>query len=130
MSSAKKIGTDDFDREVLKSDTPVLVDFYADWCGPCRAMAPAVDALAEKAAGRYKVVKVDVDPNPDLAVRFEIRSIPSLLIFRDGEVVFHHRGFAAPGKLSAALEEAGGLAAGSCGAPGTPVGESGGDGLS
>ncbi len=111
MSYARKVGTDDFDREVLNSNIPVLVDFYADWCGPCRAMAPGVELLAEKAEGRYKVVKVDVDQDQQLAVRYEIRSIPSLMIFRDGEVVYSHPGFTTAEKLAAALEEERALAA-------------------
>lgn len=76
-----------FDAEVLQSRRPVLVDFSADWCAPCRTIAPIVDQLAGDFAGRATVGKVDVDAEPDLAERYEIRSIPSLLFFLDGEVV-------------------------------------------
>ena len=77
----------DFDAEVLSSDQPVLVDFWAIWCGPCRQMAPVVDSLAEKYAGRVKVGKLDVDHNPASAQRFNVRGIPTLLLFKDGRPV-------------------------------------------
>jgi thioredoxin 1 len=76
-----------FDAEVLKSDVPVLVDFWAEWCGPCRLMAPTVDQIAGEYAGRLKVGKVDVDSNGGTAMRYEIRGIPTLLLFKDGRVV-------------------------------------------
>ncbi len=75
-----------FDREVLRSEVPVLVDFYAGWCGPCSALAPVLERLAEEFAGRVKVVKVDVDDEPDLAERFGISGIPTLISFREGGV--------------------------------------------
>ena len=111
MSNVRKIETSEFDREVLGADTPVLVDFYADWCGPCRAMAPVVETLAEKADGRYQAVKVNVDEESDLAARYEIRSIPTFLVFRNGETAFRHTGLAQKGTLSSALDEAAVLAA-------------------
>jgi thioredoxin 1 len=76
-----------FDQEVLRSDVPVLVDFWAEWCGPCRMMAPTIDAVAKDYAGRLKVGKVDVDANGDTAMRYNIRGIPTLLLFKDGRVV-------------------------------------------
>jgi thioredoxin 1 len=76
-----------FDAEVLKSSTPTLVDFWAVWCGPCRAIAPVVDALADQYAGKVKVGKLDVDNNQRVAEQFGIRSIPALLLFKDGKVV-------------------------------------------
>jgi thioredoxin 1 len=76
-----------FDREVLKSEQPVLVDFWAVWCGPCKAIAPIVDGVAAKFAGKLKVAKVNVDENGAAPSRYGIRGIPALLFFKDGKVV-------------------------------------------
>ncbi len=76
-----------FEEEVLKSDKPVLVDFYADWCGPCKMMMPVVDKMAEKYDGKIKVGKVNSDDESGLASKYGIMSIPSFLIFKDGQVV-------------------------------------------
>ncbi len=87
MAKAVEITDSNFDQEVLKAETPVLVDFWAEWCGPCRMVGPVVEELAGDYEGKVKVGKVDVDSNPQISMKYGIRSIPSLLIFKDGEVV-------------------------------------------
>jgi thioredoxin 1 len=77
----------DFDKDVLNSEVPVLVDFWAEWCGPCRMMSPTVDQVATEYAGKVKVGKVDVDANQQTAYRYGIRGIPTLLLFKGGQVV-------------------------------------------
>jgi len=76
-----------FDQDVLRSDVPVLVDFWAEWCGPCRMMAPTIDTVASEYAGKIKVGKVDVDSNNNTAGRYNVRGIPTLLLFKGGQVV-------------------------------------------
>jgi thioredoxin 1 len=81
-----EITDSNFESEVLKSNVPVLIDFWAAWCGPCRALAPAVDAIATEFQGRVKVGKLDVDANGSTSARFNVRGIPTLLLFKDGQV--------------------------------------------
>ncbi len=83
----KTIGNAEFEEMVLKSDIPVLVDFYADWCGPCRMMMPIVDRLAADAGGSYAVYKINVDKDQELAGKYTIMTIPSLIIFKGGKEV-------------------------------------------
>ena len=86
MSNLKQVSGAEFEQAVLRSNTPVLVDFYADWCAPCRAQAPILESVAQKFEGDAKIVKVDIDADPELAARFSVRSIPTLLLFNGGEL--------------------------------------------
>lgn len=87
MSEHVTLVTDDsFDAEVLQSTTPVLVDFWAEWCGPCKMIAPTVEAVAEEFAGKVKVTKVNVDESNKTATEYNIRGIPTLMIFKDGKI--------------------------------------------
>lgn len=87
MGKTIEFSDGNFEDEVLNADNPVLVDFWAEWCGPCRMIGPVVEELAEEYDGKVKVGKVNVDNNPEVSVKYGIRSIPALLIFKDGEVV-------------------------------------------
>lgn len=87
MSKPLELTDSNFSEEVEKSSTPVLVDFWAEWCGPCKMIGPVVEELAGEYDGKVKVGKVNVDNNPEVSVKFGIRSIPTLLIFKDGEIV-------------------------------------------
>ncbi|CAF0700481.1 thioredoxin [Candidatus Methylacidithermus pantelleriae] len=84
----------DFDREVLQSPLPVVVDFWAEWCGPCKMLAPLLEELAQELNGKAKFVKVNVDEEPGLARAYSIQSIPTLLVFKDGQVKAKHIGMA------------------------------------
>ncbi|MGA2180097.1 MAG: thioredoxin [Verrucomicrobiota bacterium] len=85
MKSIVELNETNFEAEVLKSAQPVLVDFWAGWCGPCKMIAPVLEEIATEQAGRVKVAKVNVDENPGLAAQYQIQSIPTLLYFADGE---------------------------------------------
>jgi len=87
MSTAAQVTDASFKEEVLDSDVPVLVDFWAPWCGPCRMVAPVVDEIAEQYKDKVKVVKLNTDENPSVASQYGIRSIPTLMIFKDGQRV-------------------------------------------
>lgn len=81
-----KLTNENFESEVLKSEIPVLVDFYATWCGPCKMIAPLVEEISEEYAGKAKVCKIDVDETPELAIAFGVSSIPTIIVFKNGEV--------------------------------------------
>ncbi len=83
----KIVSKKDFNEEVLKSDLPVLVDFWAPWCGPCRLVSPSVEKLGEYYKGRLGVAKVNVDEEPELADRYQVRNIPTLYLFKDGQII-------------------------------------------
>ena len=107
MSDSVLHATDaDFDSHVLQSDVPVLVDFWAPWCGPCKMIAPALDQLAGEYAGKAKVVKVDVDQNPATAMKFRVRSIPMLLVFTDGQIHGQQIGAVGKAQLAQLLDKA------------------------
>ncbi len=89
---ANAVTDSSFEQEVLKSSEPVLVDFHAVWCGPCKAMAPALEQVAAEMKGKIKVVKVDVDENPKVTVTYGIRAMPTLLLFKGGKVAAQHTG--------------------------------------
>ncbi len=90
--ATSQVSDSTFEDEVLKSSEPVVVDFFADWCGPCKAMAPALDQVAAEMKGKVKVVKVDVDQNPGITQKYGIRAMPTLMVFKDGEVAAQHVG--------------------------------------
>lgn len=106
MSEPIALTDDNFSTEVLKASLPVLVDFWATWCGPCRAIAPIVQELSREYEGRAKVCKLDVDAAEKTAAEFGIRSIPTLLIFKEGKVADQIIGVVAKGQITAKLEAA------------------------
>ncbi len=85
--SSVNVSDADFENEVLKSDQPVMVDFWAEWCGPCKALSPIVDEVANEVAGKMKVVKVNIDENPNAPTKYGVRGIPTLMVFKGGELV-------------------------------------------
>jgi thioredoxin 1 len=105
MSNALEVTDNTFDQEVKQSATPVLVDFWAPWCGPCKALGPVIDELASDYAGRVKVVKVNTDDNAATAQSYRISGIPSLLVFKNGELVEQLVGVQKKSALAALLDK-------------------------
>jgi len=87
MTDIKNLSLDNFDNEISSSNTPVLVDFWAEWCGPCKMLGPILEEISEDLKDKLQVVKVNLDENQDLAMKYSIRSIPTLLLFKGGELI-------------------------------------------
>ena len=106
MSNLTAVTSEDFDQSIIKADTPVLVDFYADWCGPCKTQTPILGELAQEFDGKVKFAKVDIDveENKDLAVKYGVMSVPTLIIFSNGEVKETLVGVTSKSKLQQKLE--------------------------
>lgn len=101
---SKKITDDSFDADVVKSDLPVLVDFWAEWCGPCKQIAPALDELSEELGGKVTIVKLNIDENPGTPSKFGVRGIPTLMLFKDGQVAATKIGALPKNKLQEWIE--------------------------
>jgi thioredoxin 1 len=106
MADMTELSESNFQSEVLDSTEPVLVDFWAPWCGPCRMIAPAVEELASENAGSLRVAKLNIDDNPNLASQFGVSSIPTLMIFKNGEVVDRFVGVQPKSRLQEAVDQA------------------------
>ncbi len=104
MTKPRDVTDGNFDQEVIQADKPVMVDFWAPWCGPCRMVAPVVEELAEEYDGKVDFVKLNTDDNPNTAVKYGIRSIPTLLVFKGGEAVGQIVGFRPKGDLKKRLD--------------------------
>jgi thioredoxin 1 len=105
MKRIQQVAASDFSREIYLSPLPVVVDVYADWCGPCRAIAPLLERLAEHYDGRIRFVKVNIDEEPEVAKTFQVEGVPTLLFFRDGQVTNRVVGLTDPRQLVAQLEQ-------------------------
>ncbi|NUN51308.1 MAG: thioredoxin [Planctomycetaceae bacterium] len=106
MANVTELNEKNFDAEVLQASQPVLVDFWAPWCGPCRMIAPVVEQLASENAGGLRVAKINIDESPNLAASYGVSSIPTLMIFKDGEVVDRFVGVQPKTRLQDAIDQA------------------------
>ena len=106
MASNLSVTSTSFEESVLKSDVPVLVDFWAEWCGPCKAIGPSIEQLASEYAGKAKVFKLDVDSEGDLAQQYGVMSIPALLVFKGGKEVDRMVGAAPKAQIAALIDRA------------------------
>ena len=106
MSNVKQVSDGTFEAEVLKSETPVLVDFFAEWCGPCKMMAPVLDEVARDYAGKLKVVKVDVDESGETAARFGVTAMPTFILVKNGREAFRRIGAAPKSTFVRELQQA------------------------
>ena len=104
-NTIQRVTDDTFEPEVLKSDTPVLVDYWAEWCGPCKSIAPILDEVAKEYGGRLKVAKINVDDNQQVPARFGIRGIPTLILFKNGTVEAQKVGAVSKSQLASFLEQ-------------------------
>jgi len=91
--------------EVIKGDTPVLVDFYADWCGPCKMMAPILQELKNRMGDSIHIVKIDTEKNPDVAIHYQVRGIPTLILFKDGEILWQQAGVMQASQLESIINQ-------------------------
>ena len=98
--SVHKVDNNNFQSDVLQASEPVVIDFWAEWCGPCKMIAPALEEISSEMGGKVKIAKVNIDENPELATQYGVRSIPTLLIFKDGEIVANKIGAAPKSQLS------------------------------
>jgi thioredoxin 1 len=92
-------------KEIIKSEQPVLVDFYAEWCGPCKMMKPVLEDIAKKMDGKARILKVDVDKNPKAAAQYKIQGVPTLMIFQNGQIKWRQSGYIDAGKLRSVIEK-------------------------
>jgi len=105
MSDVAAVGTGNFDDEVVKAEQTVVVDFWAEWCQPCKMLSPVLDKVAQKFTGQLKVVKCNVDENQDIAMKYGVMSIPNLIFFKDGQVVNQAVGYMNESQLSTKVDE-------------------------
>ncbi len=104
--STVKVDKNNFQADVLQSSEPVVVDFWAEWCGPCKMIAPALDEIATEMGGKIKIAKLNIDENPELAAQYGVRSIPTLLMFKDGQVAANMVGAVPKSRLANWIETA------------------------